>query len=81
MRCTGSLLAYGQTGAGKTFTLGEPSNIGSRDEGLCVRMLRQLYRAVDANRDRFVYTLSAEYLQVCSKLVHFKLYPYCSPSA
>lgn len=37
-----TLLAYGQTGTGKTFTLGEAALVGSPSEGMVPRMLRQV---------------------------------------
>ena len=40
----GTLIAYGQTGTGKTFTL-SGERIGSQDEGLMPRMLRQLFES------------------------------------
>ena len=40
-----TLLAYGQTGTGKTYTLGEPHRVDTIEEGLMPRMLRELFEA------------------------------------
>ena len=48
----GTLIAYGQTGTGKTFTLNEPENNGGKDEGLMARMLRELFDQAAAMRAR-----------------------------
>ena len=40
-----TLLAYGQTGTGKTYTLGEATRVGTETEGLMPRMLRELFAA------------------------------------
>ena len=39
----GTLIAYGQTGTGKTYTLGEAALVGGVEEGITPRMLRHLF--------------------------------------
>jgi len=55
-----ALLAYGQTGAGKTFTMhGAPGA-----EGTAPRAVEEIFRVVDAGRGRFEYTVLASMLEL-----------------
>ena len=45
----GTLIAYGQTGTGKTYTLNEPGRLGTAAEGLMPRMLRALFADAQAS--------------------------------
>ena len=63
MGYNGTLLAYGQTGTGKTFTIGEMGRLGSAQEGVAHRMVRALYEeiALDA---QFSYSVEMQFVQV-----------------
>lgn len=52
--------AYGQTGAGKTFTMyGVPGN-----EGIMQRMAREVFARIDAERNRFEATVTASIMEL-----------------
>jgi hypothetical protein len=55
-----TLFAYGQTGAGKTYTMfgrtGEP--------GLAPRIIEEIFKLTGQNSDRFSYTVSASMLEL-----------------
>eukprot|EP00928_Gymnodinium_smaydae_P070396 TRINITY_DN54241_c0_g1_i1.p1 TRINITY_DN54241_c0_g1~~TRINITY_DN54241_c0_g1_i1.p1 ORF type:complete len:1135 (+),score=302.56 TRINITY_DN54241_c0_g1_i1:112-3516(+) len=55
-----TMFAYGQTGAGKTFTM-----YGSKDQqGTAPRTIRELFRIIDSNKDRFNYTVSGSMIEL-----------------
>lgn len=55
-----ALFAYGQTGAGKTFTMyGVPGN-----EGAAPRTIKELFRIIERDKDRFNYTVMASMLEL-----------------
>jgi hypothetical protein len=55
-----TIFAYGQTGAGKTFTMH-----GSQDrEGLAPRAIKEIYRIIEANSHRFNSTVTASMLEL-----------------
>mmetsp|Transcript_86764 Transcript_86764/g.243080 ORF Transcript_86764/g.243080 Transcript_86764/m.243080 type:complete len:645 (+) Transcript_86764:528-2462(+) len=55
-----TMFAYGQTGAGKTFTMyGVPGM-----EGTTPRVIKELFRLVEAGKGRFTYTVGASMLEL-----------------
>mmetsp|Transcript_94100 Transcript_94100/g.206089 ORF Transcript_94100/g.206089 Transcript_94100/m.206089 type:complete len:1250 (+) Transcript_94100:224-3973(+) len=55
-----TLFAYGQTGAGKTFTMaGVPGQLG-----ISPRTINELYSVLQQNQDRFEYTVMASMLEL-----------------
>merc|ERR1712176_1551422 len=55
-----TIFAYGQTGAGKTFTMyGAPGM-----EGTAPRTIHEIFRVIDAGKDRFNYTVMASMLEL-----------------
>lgn len=55
-----TLFAYGQTGAGKTFTMaGKPGALG-----VCPRTIQEVFKVTEANQDRFEYTVMASMLEL-----------------
>ncbi|KNE60061.1 hypothetical protein AMAG_05493 [Allomyces macrogynus ATCC 38327] len=58
----GTLLAYGQTGAGKTFTMtGATENY--RHRGVIPRAISQVYKEIQA-RPQYAYTIRISYLEI-----------------
>mmetsp|Transcript_13699 Transcript_13699/g.38927 ORF Transcript_13699/g.38927 Transcript_13699/m.38927 type:complete len:257 (+) Transcript_13699:2-772(+) len=54
------MFAYGQTGAGKTFTMyGVPGN-----EGTAPRTIREVYRVTEEGKSRFDYTVTGSMLEL-----------------
>jgi len=55
-----TMFAYGQTGAGKTFTMyGAPGA-----EGTAPRTIQEVYRVIEQGRSRFSYTVMASMLEL-----------------
>lgn len=61
-------MAYGQTGTGKTFTLGRLGDEDTSDRGIMVRAMEDILADVSPETD----SVSVSYLQVHSldKIVH-----------
>ena len=55
-------MAYGQTGTGKTFTLGKIGDEDAADRGIMVRAMEQILADTSFDQD----TVSVSYLQVKS---------------
>ena len=55
-------MAYGQTGTGKTFTLGKIGDEDAADRGIMVRAMEQILADTSFDHD----TVSVSYLQVKS---------------
>ncbi|KAJ3352849.1 hypothetical protein GGF32_003544 [Allomyces javanicus] len=64
----GTLVAYGQTGTGKTTTL-------SASDGVIPRALRQLFRAMARDQHRFVYKVRLSYMQIYQERIYDLLAP------
>lgn len=59
----GTVMAYGQTGTGKTFTLGKLGEEDTADRGIMVRAMEDILANVSFEHD----TVSVSYLQVLLK--------------
>ncbi|KAI9219817.1 P-loop containing nucleoside triphosphate hydrolase protein [Blastocladiella britannica] len=59
----GTLIAYGQTGTGKTTTLSSP-------DGMIPRALRQLFRRMHRDRHRFLFKVRMSFLQIYQERIH-----------
>jgi Cdc6-like AAA superfamily ATPase len=57
----GTVMAYGQTGTGKTFTLGRLGEEDTAARGIMVRALEDILADITPETD----TVSVSYLQVC----------------
>lgn len=57
----GTVMAYGQTGTGKTFTLGQLGKNDASQRGIMVRALEDILADVSPAFD----TVSVSYVQVC----------------
>lgn len=56
----GTVMAYGQTGTGKTFTLGKLGEEDAADRGIMVRALEDILADISSDQD----TVTVSYLQV-----------------
>ena len=72
----GTLMAYGQTGAGKTYTLGEYGLDSGPHAGLMPRMVRRLMTSVAADRSCEV---RLQYVQLYLEQIHDVLAPDKGP--
>lgn len=54
-------MAYGQTGTGKTFTLGQLGEKDTSDRGIMVRAMEDILTDISLETD----SVSVSYLQVC----------------
>ena len=70
-----TIFAYGQTGAGKTYTIGEMSLMGGPHEGVAHRMVRALYEAPPAELGATPVAWSVQYVQVYVEKVYDLLAP------
>ena len=64
-------MAYGQTGTGKTFTLGQLGKNDPSQRGIMVRALEDILADVSPAFD----TVSVSYMQVCEKFSVQQLVP------
>ena len=65
----GTLMAYGQTGCGKTYTIGEIAKLGSEHEGVSHRMVRYLYDKIEHSSAGRVHEVSVMIVQIyCEKI-------------
>ncbi|KAH7296837.1 hypothetical protein KP509_26G041100 [Ceratopteris richardii] len=69
--CNGAILAYGQTGTGKTFTLGKLGKEDVSDRGIMVRALEDILADTSCGQD----TVTVSYLQVYMESVWDLLAP------
>lgn len=61
----GSIMCYGQTGTGKSFTM---CNFDRRNEGLIPRSMRMMFEKIEQERDR-IYTINFSFIQIyCDRL-------------
>merc|ERR1712217_83471 len=56
-----TMFAYGQTGAGKTFTMYGTPGI---DEGTAPRTIKEIFRVIEDGKSRFNYTVMASMLEL-----------------
>ena len=56
----GTLMAYGQTGTGKTYTLGQLGDEDDSSRGIMVRAVEDILSAVSSKED----SVTVSYLQV-----------------
>ena len=78
----GSLIAMGQSGSGKTYTMHEASRLQTPHEGIAPRMLRMLCERARsaASAGTYTYDLSMQYLHVRDESVYDLLAPDASSS-
>ena len=62
----GTIMAYGQTGAGKTYTL---SNQIKPDQGLIPRAVSHLFNEIDADKE-YEYTILCSYMQIYQENIY-----------
>lgn len=69
----GTVMAYGQTGTGKTFTLGRLGEGDTSDRGIMVRSMEDIFAELSPDTD----SVTVSYLQVLSFFVHYFFFvPY-----
>jgi hypothetical protein len=66
----GTLLAYGQSGSGKTHTMGDLALAGTANEGLVPQALRHLFARVESAPADIEYEVSMQYLLLHADRVH-----------
>merc|ERR1712194_962497 len=72
-----TIFAYGQTGAGKTFTMyGVPGL-----EGTAPRTIREIYRVIDEQQSRFNFTVMASMFELYRNELIDLLVPHGSASS
>lgn len=59
------IFAYGQTGTGKTFTMGG----SEQDRGVNYRTLEQLFKISDERKENFSYKISISVLEVYNEQI------------
>lgn len=64
----GTIMAYGQTGTGKTYTLGRLGEEDTAARGIMVRAMEDIFADVSLETD----SVSVSYLQVLSKNIYFR---------
>ena len=89
---SGTVLAFGPSGAGKTYSMMGPGDFGHR--GICPLMVSELFKQINDRAERN-YVIKASYLEIknehitdllaskvdeCGRLVHVHLRPYESQS-
>ncbi|PKU79798.1 kinesin-like protein KIN-UC isoform X2 [Dendrobium catenatum] len=67
----GTVMAYGQTGTGKTYTIGSLGNDNSSERGIMVRALEDVLAEISPGLDN----LSISYLQLYLEAIHDLLAP------
>ncbi|XP_014496785.1 kinesin-like protein KIN-UA [Vigna radiata var. radiata] len=58
----GTVMAYGQTGTGKTFTFGRLGEVDTSDRGIMVRSMEDIFTDLSPNTD----SVTVSYLQVAT---------------
>jgi len=59
-------MAYGQTGTGKTFTLGRLGEVDASDRGIMVRSMEDIFADLSPDTD----SVTVSYLQVVYCFLH-----------
>ena len=67
-----TILAYGQTGAGKTFTMGSGYTIGlSREDiGLIPRVIEFIFQEVEARKQKAEFIIKCSFLEIYNEELH-----------
>lgn len=60
----GSLFVYGQTGTGKTFTMGTLETIKREDQGLIPLALNQILSQLSATKSKDEYSICISFMQI-----------------
>jgi ribosomal protein L29 len=65
----GAIMAYGQTAAGKSYTMEGPSLFDKNSQGIISRSVEKLFRAISQANDNIQFQIIASYLEVyCEKI-------------
>ncbi|CAN6468561.1 unnamed protein product [Victoria cruziana] len=63
------IFAYGQTGAGKTFTMMGPKQITAESQGVNYRALSDLFHISEQRKDAFTYEISVQMMEIYNEQV------------
>ncbi|EQC34127.1 hypothetical protein SDRG_08336 [Saprolegnia diclina VS20] len=64
----GTVMAYGQTGAGKTFTM-SGGKTSFADRGICARSIALIFASIQAARD-FTYSVRVSYIEIYNEQLY-----------
>ena len=70
----GTLLAYGQTGTGKTYTM-RGNGEKSIDQGVIPRCLDDIFDIIDKDKRHYTWTVSVTYVQMYCETIQDLLRP------
>ncbi|KMZ76271.1 Kinesin-1-like protein PSS1 [Zostera marina] len=61
-----TIITYGQTGAGKTYTMEGPdiSNCEESNKGLIPRVIEELFRSIECSNERNLYTIKLSMVEI-----------------
>lgn len=67
-----TVLAYGQTGGGKTFTMGSGYTIGIKDSelGIIPRVIKLIFEEVDKRKHKADITIKCTFLEIFHEELH-----------
>jgi len=71
----GTIFAYGQTGTGKTYTMGILDFVKNKHAGIIPRSLSQIFEWVAANKQSISFTVTLSFLQLYRDTIHDLLSP------
>jgi len=75
----GTIMAYGQTGTGKTYTMGILGSVQEKQyEGIVPRCIKDIFDALESRRtDTVTYKCKLSFLQIYMEMVCFLVVCYC----
>lgn len=62
--CNGCIFVYGQTGTGKTYTMGTLETIKREDQGLIPLTLKFLFQELSSKKSNNDWTISLSFMQI-----------------
>ena len=71
----GTVLAYGQTSSGKTFTMTGPSSSDPAQKGLVPRVVHQIFSSIAAAPSHMEFTVSVSYAEIYMESIRDLLEP------
>lgn len=71
----GTIFAYGQTGAGKSFTMFGPSNGDDSTRGIIPRACKHIFDCIESDETETEYTLKCSFLEIYKEIIRDLLDP------